>query len=550
MKAVGIVALGLVLAGNSIAKATSDGASPQSSGTGFGVSPHGHILTNHHVVDGCASIRATIEGVQRELTVVGTDAHNDLALLKLPGSMQRFARFREGRNIRSGDNVVLVRFPLSGLLASEANVTTGTVSALAGLGNDTRFIQMTAPVQPGSSGGPVFDQSGNIVGVVVSKLNTLIIAKATGDIPQNINFAINGAVAKAFLESHGVSYETAPSGKKKYEPAEIGAAAKAFTFLLECYSKQSNAEQRAIEAERRALEAERRALESERQAFAEARRDQEAREHARLLELEEREKKGNKERADGVERVASEEQRRQKQQDLEEGQAASDRVIQFHKEEHAREAIEELERRILSKERQTLSDGEKHASGVENERVLAEARRKGQEARARARTELEGSARDAKKEVERQAMSEGADALAEARRKGQEARSSGLVTPSRAFDQAYSNYHRGKYESAILGFQSFMKQFPSASQVPKAQYFLGESYYQQGDYESAIETLERLCLEYPENANIPAALYRVGLAALEMGDPDKAKKSFKHVIEKFSKSDVAKLATIRLKTIR
>ncbi len=128
----------------------------------------------------------------------------------------------------------MVGFPLHGLLASEANVTTGTLSALAGLRNDTRFLQITAPVQPGNSGGPLLDQSGQIVGVVVSKLNAVMFAKATGDIPQNINFAINGAVAKSFLDSQGVEYETGPSSRK-VEPAEIGAAAKKFTLLVECY---------------------------------------------------------------------------------------------------------------------------------------------------------------------------------------------------------------------------------------------------------------------------------------------------------------------------
>ena len=128
----------------------------------------------------------------------------------------------------------MVGFPLHGLLASEANVTTGTISALAGLGNDTRFLQITAPVQPGNSGGPLLDQSGNIVGVVVSKLDTMRIAKATGDIPQNINFAINGTVARAFLDASGVEYETSASSTSM-GAADIGAAAKKFTLIVECY---------------------------------------------------------------------------------------------------------------------------------------------------------------------------------------------------------------------------------------------------------------------------------------------------------------------------
>ena len=204
------------------------------SGTGFVVSRQAHVLTNYHVIEGCRTIRATIDGHQMQLTVVGTDGENDLAVLKLPASVSSVARFREGRTIRAGDGVVVVGFPLHGLLASEANVTTGTVSALAGLGNNSRFLQITAPVQPGNSGGPLLDQGGHIVGVIVSKLNAMKIAKATGDIPQNVNFAINAAIAKAFLDSHGVEYETAASTTTKGS-ADIGAEAKQFTLLLECY---------------------------------------------------------------------------------------------------------------------------------------------------------------------------------------------------------------------------------------------------------------------------------------------------------------------------
>jgi S1-C subfamily serine protease len=129
---------------------------------------------------------------------------------------------------------VVVGYPLRGLLASEANVSTGAVSALAGPGDDRRLIQITAPVQPGNSGGPVLDAAGNVVGVVVAKLDAIKIARSTGDIPQNVNFAVSAGTARAFLDAEGAPYETAPSDNTM-EPVEVAAAARKFTVLVECW---------------------------------------------------------------------------------------------------------------------------------------------------------------------------------------------------------------------------------------------------------------------------------------------------------------------------
>jgi S1-C subfamily serine protease len=152
------------------------------------------------------------------------------------------AAIRDDGGVRAGDSVVAVGFPLPGLLASEANVTTGTVSALAGVGNDTRLLQMTVPVQPGNSGGPLLDLQGRVVGIVVGKLDALQVASVTGDIPQNVNFAIKAGGARSFLAASGVAGKAVPvieeaHGEQPPElsPAAVGAQAKAFTVLLECW---------------------------------------------------------------------------------------------------------------------------------------------------------------------------------------------------------------------------------------------------------------------------------------------------------------------------
>ena len=113
-------------------------------------------------------------------------------------------------------------------------MTTGNVSALAGIQNDSRFIQISAPVQPGNSGGPLLDSSGNVAGVVVSKLDAMKFARLTGDIPQNVNFAVLLFTLKAFLEANAVDYQTAPSAKP-LSTADVAEIGKRFTVLVECY---------------------------------------------------------------------------------------------------------------------------------------------------------------------------------------------------------------------------------------------------------------------------------------------------------------------------
>ena len=113
-------------------------------------------------------------------------------------------------------------------------MTTGTLSSLSGMGGDTRLVQITAPVQPGNSGGPVLDSAGNLMGVVVSKLDAIKAAKITGDIPQNVNFAINANVLRSFLDANSVEYDTA-SSDKVLPTTSIAENAKSFTVLVECW---------------------------------------------------------------------------------------------------------------------------------------------------------------------------------------------------------------------------------------------------------------------------------------------------------------------------
>ncbi len=168
------------------------------------------------------------------MKVLDVDARNDLALLKSAKVSSTAGVFRGGQGVRTGETIVVAGFPLPNLLSSDLNVTTGTVSALAGPGNDRHLIQITAPVQPGNSGGPVLDQSGHVVGVVVARLDAVKLVQRTGRLPQNVNFAISEGTVRAFLDANNVPYEVEPSDKP-LPTADIAAKAREFTVRVECW---------------------------------------------------------------------------------------------------------------------------------------------------------------------------------------------------------------------------------------------------------------------------------------------------------------------------
>lgn len=206
-------------------------------GTGFVVSSGGHVVTNQHVVDGCVGdILGSLPGeAPVKLRLVSSDETNDLALLQASSSFKEVAKIK-ATAIHSGDTVVAIGYPFHGLLTSDFTVTTGIVSSLSGILNDTRFLQISAAVQPGNSGGPLLASSGEVVGVVAAKLNALRFAKATGNIPENINFAIKTGALRDFLDNSVVPYQTSDV-KSESKTADIARNARSFTLLVSCKAK-------------------------------------------------------------------------------------------------------------------------------------------------------------------------------------------------------------------------------------------------------------------------------------------------------------------------
>jgi len=204
-------------------------------GTAFVVSTEGHAITNYHVVAGCKELR--IQGRSELIQMITRDAVSDLALLKMPGETRAATVLTPDlASLRQGQDIVVFGFPLDSVLSSGGNLTPGVVSAITGLGNNSNQIQITAPIQPGSSGSPVMDKKGHVVGVVNMKLSDSAMAKATGSLPQNVNFAVSGQTLKAFLDANRVPYKTGGSlFAWEKSLADLGDEARKWTTVVECW---------------------------------------------------------------------------------------------------------------------------------------------------------------------------------------------------------------------------------------------------------------------------------------------------------------------------
>jgi len=218
-------------------------SSPQagivSSGTftasGVIIDGKGHILTNDHVIRSCIAPKVTDSANHRfAATVIARDSQNDLALLETKHRWPDTATLRDGQEPRRGDAVVVAGYPLHELLGSGVTVTTGSLSALTGPQDDSRFIQISAPIQLGNSGGPVLDSSGRLVGIVDKEINGLVVALLTGGaVPQNVNFALKTAIIRNFLDTHDIAYAHAAPGRTM-DGGEVGTQARHFTVLITC----------------------------------------------------------------------------------------------------------------------------------------------------------------------------------------------------------------------------------------------------------------------------------------------------------------------------
>lgn len=168
----------------------------KSSGSGFFVTTSGIIATNAHVIEGAANIEITISNEIGNFTYKAktllVDDKNDVALLQIEDD-----KFKGLNNIpygviensEVGSKVFTIGYPLNDVMGSNFKVTDGIISSTSGIADDVRYYQISVPIQPGNSGGPLFNKDGNVIGLTTAKLNS----KAVGTQVENVNYAIKSS---------------------------------------------------------------------------------------------------------------------------------------------------------------------------------------------------------------------------------------------------------------------------------------------------------------------------------------------------------------------
>lgn len=197
---------------------------PASVFTGTGWITHGMIATNYHVIEGKDRIRVRFADGREATAFIGaTDERNDVALLRVPGQLPPGLPLASGE-AAIGAEVFTLGYPHTAIMGSNAKLSTGIVNATTGVRDDPRLYQISVPVQSGNSGGPLLNRNGEVVGLVTAKLSAAQVYQWTGDLPQNVNYAVKVDFLAALLQRGGGEGENLASGNDTLEThaARIG----------------------------------------------------------------------------------------------------------------------------------------------------------------------------------------------------------------------------------------------------------------------------------------------------------------------------------------
>ena len=212
---------------------------PASSGTGFFVSTNGHMVTNNHVIDSCNIVKAHYKGKELEANVLFVDRTNDLAIIKANIKPNKvFAVSNEDVSLL--EDIIVAGYPLGKNISASIKTFKGSVTALAGFGDNYSNFQIDASLTSGNSGGPIVDQKGNVVGVAVEKLVEVGV--------EGFNFGVKSSTLKTFANSNQFKFQD-PS-TKELSNKELGQLITEATIYLECWMSLAKIKQIIEEGER------------------------------------------------------------------------------------------------------------------------------------------------------------------------------------------------------------------------------------------------------------------------------------------------------------
>ena len=211
------------------------------SGTGFFVSRSGHIITNHHVIDGCKTVKVSFQGNQTEGKILAVDKMNDLAIVKAAITPTKvYTVSNEDASLL--EDIIIAGYPLGKKVSAAIKTSKGSVTALAGYGDNFSEFQTDAALNRGNSGGPILNQKGNVVGVAVAAYG-----KKEG--VESFNFGIKASTLKTFASSNGLKF--LPPNNRDLSNKDLGQLITNATIYLECHMTIAKIKKMIAEANNR-----------------------------------------------------------------------------------------------------------------------------------------------------------------------------------------------------------------------------------------------------------------------------------------------------------
>ena len=195
-----------------------------SSGTGFFVTKNGYMVTNNHVIDLCSSVKVIHDGKEYMSDVLAVDKMNDLAIIKANIRPKKIFTVA-GDDASLLEEVIVAGYPLGKKISASIKATSGTITALAGLGDNYSEFQTDAALNSGNSGGPIVNIKGNVVGVAVSKWQE--------DGVESFNFGIKSSVLKTFAKANNISF--LQPNHKEMSKKDLGDLISNATVYVECW---------------------------------------------------------------------------------------------------------------------------------------------------------------------------------------------------------------------------------------------------------------------------------------------------------------------------